>query len=223
MNAKILLEKLKKKFGLNSDKELAEKSGITPNTISQWKTKPHGLNETMIANLICKAVDRGGDIALQNGIMPIVEFYPIEHTQNRVKWEVLPTDKTDNPYEHQMRTILKESEGIYLFYNSAGKVLYAGKTVSQNIWKEMNDAFNRKRKAQTAFFVNHTGRGDFIPAHEKQKKLVEKKVYLHDIAYYFSAYKVHPALISNLEAFLIRAFPNDLSNKRMEPFKLNEG
>ena len=76
MNAKTLLDKLKKKFGLNSDKELADKSGISVSTISQWKSKPDGLNESIIANLIYKAVDRGGEIALQNGIMPIIEFYP---------------------------------------------------------------------------------------------------------------------------------------------------
>lgn len=224
MNAKILLEKLKKKFQLNSDKELAEKSGINPNTISQWKTKPEGLNETMIANLIYKAVDRGGDIALQNGILPIVEFYPVEHAESRqgAKWEILPTNKNENPYQHQIRRTLMDAKGIYLFYNSAGKVLYAGKTLKQDLWKEMNDAFNRNRAAQTAYFVNHPQKGNFLPAHEKQKRLTLNKVYLHDIAYFFSAYKVHPALISNLEAFLIRALPNDLSNTRMESFNLTE-
>ena len=41
---------------------------------------------------------------------------------------------------------------------------------------------------------------------------------LSALAAYFSAYEVPVALIDDMEAFLIRAFPNDLLNKKMEMF-----
>jgi len=44
-------------------------------------------------------------------------------------------------------------------------------------------------------------------------------VYLFDIAFYFSAYKVDVRFINNVEAILIRAFANELTNVRIETFK----
>jgi len=41
---------------------------------------------------------------------------------------------------------------------------------------------------------------------------------LHELAAYFSAYEVHPLMISNLESLVIRSFANDLLNKKMEHF-----
>ena len=224
MQARILLEKLKKKFGLYTDKDLANRTGISTATIQQWKAKENGITETIVANLLHKAVERGGEIALQNGIQPIVEFYPIDCAESKrgAKWEILPSNSHENPYESQLKAELRKSKGIYIFYNSTGHALYAGKTLNQDLWKEINLAFNRTRSAQRAFLVNHPSKGNFIPAHEKSRKLAEQSVYLHDIATYFSAYCVHESLINNLEAFLIRAFPNDLSNVRMENFNRAE-
>ena len=41
---------------------------------------------------------------------------------------------------------------------------------------------------------------------------------LADIAAYFSAYEVAPGMIDVIETLLIRAFANDLLNKKMETF-----
>jgi hypothetical protein len=218
MDTQSLLNKLKKKFDLDTDRELAEKTGINLTTINSWNNKGT-LTETMVANLLCKAVETGGEIALKNGIQPIVEFYPINHTPSKrgAKWEILSSDE-ENSYEIQMKKELKANSGIYLFYSSTGHVIYAGKAQKSTLWKEMNDAFNRERSAQTAFLVDHPTT-EFKPAYEKLRDIKERNVCLCDIAYYFSAYYTHDALISNLEAFLIRALANDLTNSKMEKIK----
>jgi DNA-binding transcriptional regulator YdaS (Cro superfamily) len=222
MDTQVLLTKLKKKFAVSSDQELADVTGISSQTINQWLKRETSLSETIVTNLIYKAVEQGKRTEVQQSIQPIVEFFPIECTESNrgARWKILPTD-SDNPYYAQVISNLSESNGIYLFYNSTGHVIYAGKTLRQGLWKEMNDAFNRDRAAQSAFLVEHSMTGNFQPAYEKSRQLRQQSVCLYDIASYFSAYCVHDALVSNLEAFLIRALPNDLTNSKIENFNLS--
>ena len=56
----------------------------------------------------------------------------------------------------------------------------------------------------------------FIPACDQRRRIVECNVYLADIATYFSAYSVADEFIDVAESLLIRCFPNNLLNKRME-------
>jgi transcriptional regulator with XRE-family HTH domain len=221
LDALKLLTKLRQKFGVNTDSELAAKTGIALNTLAGWKRSSESITEQQVANLLAKAVDKGQEYALNSAIKPIVEFYPISHAESRqgANYEIIPTNELENPYDRQLRTHLEQSCGLYIYYDSVGKVIYVGKAERQNLWKEMNSAFNRKRASQKIVAVEHSGKGDFSPAHESKRRLKEVNVYLYDIAVYFSAYQVSPFLISNLEAFLIRALPNDLNNDRLETFK----
>jgi hypothetical protein len=43
-------------------------------------------------------------------------------------------------------------------------------------------------------------------------------VRLHELAEYVSAYQVADEMIGDIESLLIRAFPNDLLNKKIENF-----
>lgn len=221
MDTQSLLDKLKTKFDLDSDEELAERIGVPLSQIKGWK-KREDITETIVANLIVKAVERGGEIALKDSIKPIVEFFPINITESKRsgKFEILTSDSDEDVYEVQMKNYLKKHNGIYLFYNSTGHVIYVGKAQKQSLWAEMNSAFNRDRKDnQSAYLVIHDSKGDFIPAFEKTKDIANYSVFLHHVARYFSAYSVCDALINNLEAFLIRAIPNDVTNTRMEKIK----
>ena len=106
-----------------------------------------------------------------------------------------------------------------MLYDSQGCAIYAGKTETQGIWKEMTSAFNRERSNHQAFFVSHPTTGKtFFTASERPKQPKKRVVHLHDTAHFFSAYKVVPELISKLEALVVRAFCNSLSNKKMERF-----
>lgn len=149
-------------------------------------------------------------------------MYPIERTASRqdAKWEIIPSNKTNNTRQNELRSYLEKSKGIYFFYDSGGKIIYTGKTEKQTLWKEMNSAFNRERQAHTVFQVKHPTTGDsFKPAWKKLRQPRSRAVYLHDTANYFSVYEVSFELIGNLEAMIIRAMCNDISNVKMEKFK----
>ena len=220
MHPSEFFDELKKRNGLTSDTELASLIGLTSARISQMRTRKGNLTARQLASYIQKAEDRGRVLALTDPIRPIVEMYPISAVSSKqdAKWEMLPTGKT-HPRNQIIRSILEKSQGIYLLYDSQGCAIYAGKTEKQNIWKEMNDAFNRERSNHQAFFVQHPNSGStFSPAWETPRQPKKMVVYLYDTAHYFSAYEVTPSLIPKLEALVVRAFCNSLSNKKMEKF-----
>jgi hypothetical protein len=114
---------------------------------------------------------------------------------------------------------LAAKSGLYIFYDSRGRAIYAGQTKRQNIWKEMNLAFNRDRSAQVMTLVRHPkNEVDFKPANLKVRQPTDCLLKLHDIAAFFSAYEIIPDMVDDLEALLVRAFPNDLLNIKMERF-----
>lgn len=215
-----LFDELVKNHDLKSDSELARLIGLTPGRISQMRAGKRNLTARQVASYIRKAEDRGRRLALSNPILPIVEMYPIEAKSSKqdAKWELLPTGK-GFPRNQSLREHLEKTQGIYLLYDSQGSAIYTGKTEKQSIWKEMTSAFNRERSNHKAFFVSHPTTGSsFSPAWKKPKQPTQRVVYLYDTAHYFSAYEVVPELIHTLEALVVRAFCNSLSNKKMEKF-----
>jgi hypothetical protein len=173
-----------------------------------------------MAMFIKKSAENAKSSAFIDAIRPIVEMYPIERVPSKqnAKWEILPTGQS-HAKNQALRKCLESSKGIYLLYDSQGCAIYAGKTERQNIWKEMTSAFNRERTSHQAFFVSHPTTGQtFSPAWETQRQPRKRLVYLYDTAHYFSAYEVAPGLIPKLEALVVRAFCNSLSNKKMETF-----
>lgn len=220
MHPSELFDELKKRNGLSSDTGLAELIGLTTARISQMRTRNSNLTARQLASYIQKAEDRGRRLALADAIRPIVEMYPIQAVPSKqdAKWELLPTDKA-HLRNQAIRSLLEAAQGIYLLYDSQGCAIYAGKTEKQNIWKEMTSAFNRERSNHQAFFIPHPANGStFSPAWETPRQPKKMVVHLYDTAHYFSAYEVTQSLIPKLEALVVRAFCNSLSNKKMEKF-----
>jgi hypothetical protein len=178
------------------------------------------LTARQVTSFLLKAAENATKAAFVDAIRPSVEMYRIEVVSSKqdAKWELLPTGKGDMRNQ-ALRKHLESIRGVYFFFDSQGRAIYAGKTEKQNIWKEMTHAFNRERSNHQAFFVTHPTTGQsFAPAWEKPRQPRKQQVYLHDTAYYFSAYEVTGSLIPKLEAFIVRAFCNTLSNKKMETF-----
>ena len=99
---------------------------------------------------------------------------------------------------------LQKEKGIYIFYDSVGKAIYAGKTENQTLFDEMNNVLSRNR-------------GDAQVIYKKRWNKISKYSYkLKEVAAYVSAYQVRDEFISNIEALFVRAFPNDLTNVRIE-------
>jgi hypothetical protein len=220
MEANKLLDVLKKKLKLSTERELAEVIGKNPNRLTYWRSNNINLNVNQIAMIVKKAIDRGKVEARKYSIKPIVEYYPIIRTKSRqeAKWEILDTSVQRG---EKIRSILCKEHGVYLFYNSQCNAIYVGIAKETDLWKEMKNAFNRSRDPQVVWQVSHPFTGNnFEPAYKKHRRIIKKKVYLHDIAYYFSAYSIEKDLIENAEALLIRVFANNLTNKKMETIKL---
>lgn len=222
MKPRDLLDNLKRIFKVNTDAAIGKIIGLTGGRLSQWRSSRRKLTTRQVASLVKRTSELAKKRALKSAIRPIVEFYPIERTSSLqdAKWEIIPSDKTEKPRQNELRSYLENSRGIYFFYDSGGKIIYTGKTEKQSLWREMNGAFNRERQAHTVYKVKHPKTGDsFQPAWKKLRQPRNRVVYLHDTANYFSVYEISSELIGNLEAMIIRALCNDVSNVKMEKFK----
>ncbi len=125
-----------------------------------------------------------------------------------------------DPYRIGLKDELSEHHGVYIFFDSRGQAIYTGKARRQTLWKEINLAFNRRRgDVQKMKRVRHPERKqDYRTSDEKARQITEHVVSLHELAAYFSAYRVEDSMIDDLEALLVRSFANDLLNKKMENF-----
>ncbi|MFM5161130.1 hypothetical protein ACEUAT_19540, partial [Aeromonas veronii] len=124
-----------------------------------------------------------------------------------------------NKRQEKLKTVLKSTNGVYVFYDSRGTPLYVGKAKDQCLWDEMKSAFNRDRKTQKIRTVLHPENGSgFSPAYDSPRKIEWKHLQLCQLATYFSAYEAHTDMINRVEALLIRAFANSIMNARMETF-----
>lgn len=216
-----LFSEVKRKNKISSDKELASFLGITQSTLISHKNSKSHLTPKQISRLLSKHSLAETARSLSTAIKPIVEHYPIQkcRSKQRAKWEILPSGP-DSLRGAKIREYLERSAGIYFFYDSMGHVFYNGKTISQNLWKEINLAFNRERDKHKVFRVPHPTTGsNFEPAWKSPRQPAKRAIRIHEIAGYFSAYQISEEMISVVEALFIRAICNDLSNIKMEKLK----
>lgn len=220
MNGKELLDALMQKFEAKNDNDLATKLGLSQATVSQLRGREENVSKTQIVNIVTRSRQVALEDFAAHCIKPIVEFYPIDLSKSKggANWELF--NREVNQYTKGLYKELLGSNGVYIFYDSCGKAIYAGKAAQQNLWKEMTSALNRDRgENQTIRAVQHpTQNQAYKPTEEKSRQIIKMSVYLCDIAAYFSAYSVVGELIDSMEAFLVRAFANDILNKKMENF-----
>lgn len=129
-------------------------------------------------------------------VWPIFEFEAFHPHVDGASW-VLQRDRGANK---AMRAKLDGKIGLYIFYDSAYRVLYVGKSAS-NLDVEVRQRLDAR--------VN---RAVYAP---KRKTTVK----MGDLARYVSAYSVYPKeAIHNLEVLLLRAFANDTANTNIGHF-----
>lgn len=221
MDSKKLVDELRKKYDAPNNKKLSEMLGVSYALINKWHSEPKELTVKQVANLLDKSKEQAKWEAHQFSIRPIVEYYPIEahESLHGASFELFNSEYSGNKRQEGIKSYLKESCGVYIFYDSRGEALYVGKAKEQNLWDEMKSAFNRDRQTQKIRTVNHpvTGTG-FKPAYESPRKIELLHMQLADLATYFSAYEVDIDMINNVEALLVRVYANGLLNARMEKF-----
>ena len=87
-------------------------------------------------------------------------------------------------------------------------------SAKSSLWARMKSSFNHgPQKSRQLYRIDHSPN-----AKPLDQKLGPKHVQLHELAKYFSAYEVDPNFTHNIEALLIRAFADNLMNKKMENF-----
>ena len=223
MKSTDLLNHLRSKLKADSDRDLGEYLGFKPAAMTHWQKQTTSLTALQIANVISQAQITAKRHVHENAVQPIIEFFPIQPVEvGRLKkrLEVFVTKNSTKKHLTGLhKTLSTAKSGIYIFYDTRGRALYVGQTKKQNLWKELNLAFNRDRSAQVVTLVNHpTSDVEFKSAHEKVRQPTDKTLKLHNLARYFSAFNIVPEMVDDFEAFLIRAFPNDLLNFKMEKF-----
>jgi predicted transcriptional regulator len=215
--------KARKKTKTITDAALAKELGVTQPALSNYR-KPN-LTPRQAVNLMEKFAKQAEKKIVAETIVPIVEFFhldPIETKQGK-SWQLFSTkddDGNQHPYLQGLKERLEEARGIYIFHDSRGRAIYAGKAQRLSLWTEMNNAFNRDRgEVQNIKRVGHpTNRVAYRGLDEKKRQIVKEAIALHHIASYMSAYKIPNDLIGKFEALIVRSFANDLLNVRMENF-----
>ncbi|MGC3991626.1 MAG: hypothetical protein QM796_18445 [Chthoniobacteraceae bacterium] len=224
MKGKEVIAELKKKFRVQSDKELADVLGMSVPAIQNWKNRA-ACTLRQVAGLVHAASKSGAVRFRKNAVRPLVEFFEISLCDSRhgASYELFGTkdeNGNEHPYVSGLKKELELKHGVYVFFDSRGQAIYAGKARKQSLWKEMNLALNRdRREVQKIKRVRHPARRvEYRTSDEKARQIVDQRVPLWDLAAYFSSYEVADEMIEDVEALLVRSFANNLLNKRMERF-----
>ena len=118
------------------------------------------------------------------------------------EWEVTPVVEVKPVADHAKG--LPQTPGVYCLYDSSGSVIYVGQAT--NLKQEVAQALHRKMN---------------FPVRLGSPKLsVKERRKYNAVAEYLSAYSVpSPRMRHNLEALLLRAFPNQSHNNKIGNFK----
>jgi len=223
MKIKILFKTIRdrEKPHLNTDKALARYLGITQATLISWRKYNQEVNSKKIARMIKNTRISATQMSYIDTIKPIVEYFPVNpwRRSKRSKYQIFESGNNATRYKNELKDKLNSSHGIYVFHDSRGRALYAGKARKLKLWNEINNTLNRERAAQTMFRIEHPDQErQFRDAHEMNRQPTKYTLYLYELAKYISAYKIVDGMIDRLEALLVRSFSNDLLNKKMEKF-----
>ncbi len=229
MNGAEFIEAVRRKLADESredvtDQRIAGHLGITMQALQNWRGRKTVTVRQMVGVLF-KSQAKAIEQAERQAIRPIVEFFKLTPTESRdgARTEIFGVredDGEDHPYLLGLKNELIAHHGIYIFHDSRGRALYAGKARRQTLWREINAAYNRDRSVQKIRRVKHPeSRVKFRTSDEKRRQIRLRTVRLYDLAVYLSAYHVADGLIGELESLLIRGFANDLLNVKMENFE----
>jgi hypothetical protein len=224
VNGQSIILALKKKLRVKTDRGLASQLGLTVMSIQNWKNRSR-ITPRQIAGLIHSASKAATSDFRMRALRPLVEFFKLKKCpspggRKYRLFDIEDEQSRSHPYRTGLKDELDRFHGVYVFFDSRGQAIYAGKAKRQSLWKEMTGAFNRDRRSiQKIKRVRHPeSRVQYRTSYEKSRQIVEHTVPLHELAAYFSAYHVDDGMIDELESLLVRSFANDLLNIRMERF-----
>jgi len=176
-------------FGEIPQSDMAKALRVTQPTISNWLNGTSSPSKTNIEKILALQVTRLAE--------PILEFHEVSPVKSGQSWRIDDNRKV----EEKIRKLIQRRIGIYVFYDSAGKVTYLGKT-ENCFWTEVKQRL--KGKVNRSFYNPR-----------KEPSVVQGQ-----ITRYLSVYEIRVTeAIHNLEVLMLRAFPNDLANTNVGNFK----
>ncbi len=103
-----------------------------------------GITTAQVFRLMEKAASAAENQLIENAVVPIIEFFPIEDPSptHRGSWHVFSSKA--HPGVGELQESLHRAHGIYIFHDSSGCAIYAGKALQQTRWSEIKQAFNRQ-------------------------------------------------------------------------------
>ena len=181
MNITDFVDHLKRRKGdfFKTNSDIARYLNTKPAQLSKWLKESKQLTNLELERLIERTRKAAADEALSVAINPIVEYFPIERVESKqgMKWELFSTTNDAALPACGLREKLENAQGIYIFYDTRGRALYAGKTTKRTLWKEMKSAFNRDRGRQELFRVEHPTRNqEFVSAADKLRAIKQTSV-----------------------------------------------
>lgn len=227
MTGRELIEQIRRSIAteevpIPTDRAVAIHLGVSGTSLANWRVR-ETITSRQMAGLLASAAKAARQRTLAEAIRPVVEFFQIRRTNigrgDTCRIFDAGGGADEHPYLAGLKRELETRKGIYVFYDSRGCGLYVGKTKAQTLWKEINLAYNRDRDPhlQSILRVQHPQRRqDFRNSDEMRRQIRPINVRLHELAHYVSAYEVVDEMISDVESLLIRTFPNDLLNKKIE-------
>jgi hypothetical protein len=149
MRGKQVIAALHKKLGTKNDRALAITLGVSTQTVRNWDNNSP-VTPLQVANLVNASRDSARKDAYKGTLRPIVEFFKISTNPSKIRAsrELFTAEdgrNTPHPYLLGLKEELKKSHGVYIFFDSRGQAIYAGKARQQTLWREMTLAFNRNR------------------------------------------------------------------------------
>ncbi|MBV8104280.1 MAG: hypothetical protein JO223_06600 [Hyphomicrobiales bacterium] len=205
------MELLAKELKTSKNIAIARALNVSPALISNLSHQRRELSGRQLANIIKAVVNHTTENLIKTSVETIVEYFPVERHKIRTRWH--PLNKASHP---ELAALLEKSIGIYVYYNSEGKVIYLGKA-EKSLMGEMIQTYNRPFYDNYVIFSVKHPRDQFKPKPDGTMRALRKQqVILADTASFFSCYKVDSGLILPLEALMIRIAANNLINVRME-------
>jgi transcriptional regulator with XRE-family HTH domain len=185
-----LLDVLSELHGTDSDSALADRIGVSPASLSQWRSGTAAPHRTALKT-ICE------DLASLY-VEPLAEIQPVSPRLDSKTWHIHWNKKA----RQQLKQRLSNRHGVYLFYDSRGHVTYVGQAKGDlfgEIEKRLKQALRHgtyaRESSEAALKVRHLLQGD--------------------VTRFVSAYAtVTGRAAHNLEAILIRAAFNNVQNRK---------
>lgn len=182
-------------FEVKTQRDVGGVLGLHQPQVANWLKNP-GASQRTWERLYRKLVEQ----AAKELVWPLVEFEEVAPVRKGGSWQI----DADAAIRSKLKTKLGGQVGLYMYYDSAGRILYVGQAKT-NLWAEVV----QRLKAS----VN---RDICLPKKTKNAAMGQ-------FARRVSAYGVGvPSAIPNLEALLIRAFANDHGNTNSANFRFRQ-